>query len=532
MDITFIPQWPDSAPELRVSPRFNFDPAVGAHGSLIFKGTFVNELFGEKYLQLNILSETDLKSAKGLVSNDDTYKAKWDLAIDGLATTMETFIENPARLGTFIPLRNETQTPRLPIILSGVPFTIPSYAEPLIATASAGSTWGPLQRPPIPPARKPGSVDDLAEVFYSDTAVDSYAISASGGGKGFVVLATGNDRDTDFTAKDGPVSLEVFKVNAALYRGELKVVNSTNPLDETLTLQHTGDFAGHPEEYDFEWRYAPPVDGLPPKLYSYFRKLILGDTSDWFLINNPAPSILDPTRDYKKLRSLKAVVPKVVTAFNFATGGSGYTSPPTVTVTGGGGTGAAGTAILTGGTVTAVTLANRGVGYTSAPTVILSGGGGSGAGVGAIIGQLIVDPAFITINDGNGTAANGTTLPNVVLRRTFLAQQRPLRLFVSLDLGLSDGAVVYLNGAQVAAYHAPGFTGSSTTTVPATGAHFRPAPAGFCDQSECIDRSASGPAESQTIQTTSSPSNSTPPPTPEARRVSLFAWKARRRLKT
>jgi hypothetical protein len=71
--------------------------------------------------------------------------------------------------------------------------------------------------------------------------------------------------------------------------------------------------------------------------------------------------------------------------------GTGYTSAPTVTFTGGGGTGAAGTATITtvilyqGGVnvpytlVSGVTITNPGSGYTSAPVITLTGGGGSGA---------------------------------------------------------------------------------------------------------------------------------------------------------
>ena len=59
--------------------------------------------------------------------------------------------------------------------------------------------------------------------------------------------------------------------------------------------------------------------------------------------------------------------------------GSGYSSAPTVTVSGGGGSGAAITANLTGDTVTTYTITNAGSGYTSNPTITVSGGGGSGA---------------------------------------------------------------------------------------------------------------------------------------------------------
>lgn len=66
-------------------------------------------------------------------------------------------------------------------------------------------------------------------------------------------------------------------------------------------------------------------------------------------------------------------------------GGEGYSSPPTVSFSGGGGTGAAATAQLDGGgRVASVVLTATGSGYTSAPTVTFTGGGGSGA-VGAAL---------------------------------------------------------------------------------------------------------------------------------------------------
>jgi len=67
-------------------------------------------------------------------------------------------------------------------------------------------------------------------------------------------------------------------------------------------------------------------------------------------------------------------------------GGSGYTSAPTVTFTGGGGTGAAATATISGGAITAITITDPGAGYTSAPTIGFSGGGGSGASATAVLG--------------------------------------------------------------------------------------------------------------------------------------------------
>lgn len=71
-------------------------------------------------------------------------------------------------------------------------------------------------------------------------------------------------------------------------------------------------------------------------------------------------------------------------------GGSSYETAPSVTFSGGGGTGAAATATVNGsGIVTGVTITNPGSGYTSAPTVGFTGGGGSGATATATKGDII-----------------------------------------------------------------------------------------------------------------------------------------------
>lgn len=60
-------------------------------------------------------------------------------------------------------------------------------------------------------------------------------------------------------------------------------------------------------------------------------------------------------------------------------GGSGYTNPPTVTFTGGGGTGASAFATVSNGRVVSVTVTNPGGSYTSAPVVVFTPGIGGGS---------------------------------------------------------------------------------------------------------------------------------------------------------
>lgn len=58
-----------------------------------------------------------------------------------------------------------------------------------------------------------------------------------------------------------------------------------------------------------------------------------------------------------------------VAAVSVAVGGTQYVEAPAVSFSGGGGTGAAATATISGGAVTAITVTNTGTGYTSVPTV-------------------------------------------------------------------------------------------------------------------------------------------------------------------
>jgi hypothetical protein len=68
-----------------------------------------------------------------------------------------------------------------------------------------------------------------------------------------------------------------------------------------------------------------------------------------------------------------------VQGVNLISGGFGYSDPPTVTITGGGGTGAIAVPTIQDGVVISIDMVSRGRGYTSVPTVEITGGGGEGA---------------------------------------------------------------------------------------------------------------------------------------------------------
>lgn len=92
-------------------------------------------------------------------------------------------------------------------------------------------------------------------------------------------------------------------------------------------------------------------------------------------------------------------VGKVVTIAVTA-GGSGYTSDPIVTITGGSGFGATATATQVAGSVISVTVVDNGQGYTAIPTVSFSGGGGTGAAAAATLGFPITSISLQTAGIG------------------------------------------------------------------------------------------------------------------------------------
>jgi hypothetical protein len=200
--------------------RFYFDSALGDEGGLVLEGGFVDEITGEDYLNLNVLTAGDLALLQELCPVGDPAKGQWVTAINQLATQLETFSEDPAAPGSFEV--DDTKDARR------------------IDQSS------------------------LADIRDPDTAVDSYALTATGNGAGYVVLMLENGEA--FTNPGNPPAMRVLKVDPSLYTGDLKVLLASNPLDEQVTLRHSGDYAAKPELYEFQWRYGFPTGGTNPAI--------------------------------------------------------------------------------------------------------------------------------------------------------------------------------------------------------------------------------------------------------------------------
>jgi hypothetical protein len=94
-----------------------------------------------------------------------------------------------------------------------------------------------------------------------------------------------------------------------------------------------------------------------------------------------------------------------VAHINVTNSGSGYTSAPTVTLIGGGGTGAQAIAAVASGHVTGIAVTSDGAHYTSAPSVVITGGGGTGA---AATAALDINAGKLTTFVGEGDVWYGS----------------------------------------------------------------------------------------------------------------------------
>lgn len=91
-----------------------------------------------------------------------------------------------------------------------------------------------------------------------------------------------------------------------------------------------------------------------------------------FLAFHPAILTAQPTNAPSTATASAFVVNGFVVFISVSYGGSGYVTPPHVTITGGGGWGATAQAQIASGIVTGITVVNAGSGYTSSPTVVLT----------------------------------------------------------------------------------------------------------------------------------------------------------------
>ena len=170
--------------------------------------------------------------------------------------------------------------------------------------------------------------------------------------------------------------------------------------------------------------------------------------------------ILDPSNGYYTWDGTNLVAVGSIGSIAVISGGSTYTSVPTVTISApnnANGVQALANATISGGAVTAITVSEAGTGYTVAPTVTISGGGGTGAN--AIAGIVTFKKGTVTVLVTNG-GSGYTNVSNTVVT-------------ISGGGGTNATAQAVLSGGQVSQIlmnnPGSGYTNTANITVAITG---------------------------------------------------------------
>lgn len=149
----------------------------------------------------------------------------------------------------------------------------------------------------------------------------------------------------------------------------------------------------------------------------------------------------DITNNYPNKHWLDNVGFKVTT-IKISNVGSGYLGTPTITITGGGGTGATAKAFVSNGRLTHIQIVNSGSGYLSAPTVNISGSlsttGVAGQAV-AILGDSLIKSTHIRVKFDRTT---GTLLiTNLTRTETFVGTGNQLTYSLKWPINLKSSKV-------------------------------------------------------------------------------------------
>jgi hypothetical protein len=131
-----------------------------------------------------------------------------------------------------------------------------------------------------------------------------------------------------------------------------------------------------------------------------------------------------------------------ITTIKISNAGSGYLGTPTITITGGGGTGAIAKAFVSNGRLTHIQIVNSGSGYLSAPTVNISGSlsttGVAGQAV-AILGDSLIKSTHIRVKFDRTT---GTLLiSNLTRTETFVGTGNQLTYSLKWPINLKSSKV-------------------------------------------------------------------------------------------
>ncbi|RYF25835.1 MAG: RagB/SusD family nutrient uptake outer membrane protein [Flavobacteriales bacterium] len=183
--------------------------------------------------------------------------------------------------------------------------------------------------------------------------------------------------------------------------------------------------------YDAKWRReyettTPKFNGSTTinfPLLRYADVLLMLAEAENEMSSVPSQKAFDAINEVRRRAFGKTLTnAEMVKSVTVTAGGSGYTIAPTVTLTGGGGTGAKATATVASGKVTAVYITDMGSGYTSAPTITFTGGYAANA-------PVATGATATAVLTNTQTANHDLTLANTPTKDDFQTAVRKERSF-------------------------------------------------------------------------------------------------------
>lgn len=194
--------------------RISFDADTQA---LAFMGYYDDSMAGEPLLLPNVMSESDRVVLEQLIADDPDRDC----------------VNQPdagcAFLGAVEELYDETR------IYLGLP----------------------LLNPPDP-------LPELRQELSNETA-ESKALSAgAAASEGYVILSFNDAVDEDEVELCvAPVNLSVIRVECPSYTGDIKAIEPENVFDNRVTMRHSGDFGGEPDQVVFQWKWMDYTPNPP-----------------------------------------------------------------------------------------------------------------------------------------------------------------------------------------------------------------------------------------------------------------------------
>ena len=207
---------------------------------------------------------------------------------------------------------------------------------------------------------------------------------------------------------------------------------------------------------DYEYvKLKPQYNGVDINTNTFTGKTIVGSQSGtkalvlgWNTIDTTTG---DPDTLFVKYISGLSITDSVQ-GIDVTNGGNSFTSAPTVTITGGGGTDATAVAVISSGSIQEINVTASGSGYTSIPTVSIAGGGGVGF---SVVATLSTQEKFLA--EERVSATDLSISANVIANTPASIQ--------TIDLSTGGSGYTAAPTVTVQASPAGGTTATATATI-------------------------------------------------------------------